>query len=249
MPAARAGSPRSGWRHGMSSKAPLILDRRGDTLSYRKALLAAILLEGLIAVFATALLAHPAAPARKDDSILISLNDPVPVQPKPAPRPQIKPPPKPLQPPPAIVPPVAQPVEKPVPNVPIAAADPAPSQTPVDSPIVAVPPPPPPQPPLTSNAALEAEFAARLRAAIQAAVVYPPAARFMGLKGRARVEFIYRDGSPRQRRILLSSGNGIIDQAALAAVSSAIFPQAPELMRGRDYQYQIAVNFDVTAAR
>ncbi len=233
----------------MSSNPPVIPDRRGETLSYRKALLAAVLLEGLIAVFATALLAHPATPVRKDDTILMSLDDPVPAPPKAAPRPEIKPPPKPLQPPPAIIPPVPQPEEKPVPNVPKATADPAPTQTGVESPIVEVPPPPPPQPPATSNAALEAQFAARLRAAIQAAVVYPPAARFMGLKGKARVEFIYRDGSPRQRRILLSSGNGIIDQAALAAVSSAIFPQAPELMRGRDYQYQIAVNFDVTAAR
>ena len=249
MPAARAASPRSDWRHGMSSKAPVIPDRRGETLSYRKALLAAILLEGVIAVFATALLAHPATPLLKDDTILISLDDPVPARPKLAPRPEVKPPPKPVQPPPAVVPLVPQPLERPVPNVPKPAVEPAPIPVPVESPVVEVPPPQPPQPPVTSNAALEAEFAARLRAAIQAAVVYPPAARFMGLKGRARVEFIYRDGSPRQARILQSSGNGMIDQAALAAVSGANFPQAPEFMRGKDSPYQVAVNFDVTAAR
>jgi protein TonB len=249
MSADKVASPRSDWRHGMSSKVPLIPDWRSETLPYRKALLGALLAEGLIAVCASALLAQPIVHPIREEAILISLDDPPPVPPKPAPKREIKLPPKPVQPPPAVIPPLPQPVERPLPNVPKAAAEPAPIQASEASPIVEVPPPPPPRPPVASNAALEAEFAARLRAAIQAAVVYPPAARFMGLKGRARVEFIYRDGSPRQQRILQSSGNGMIDQAALAAVSGAVFPPAPEFMRGKDYLYQIAVNFDVTTAR
>jgi len=232
----------------MSNSGVLMANRRADPLSYRKALLAAILLEGMIAVFATGLLANPAALPKKDDPIQISLEETPPAPPKPAPKPEIKPPPpKPVQPVP--IPQVPQPVERPVPNVPKAAAEPVPEATPVSSPVVEIPPPPPPQPTVNVNAALEAEFAARLRASIQSAVVYPAAARFMALKGRARVEFIYRDGAYRQVRIAQSSGNGMIDQAALAAVSGATFPTPPDFMRGKDYPYQIAVNFDVTSAR
>lgn len=232
----------------MLNSGALMASRRADPLSYRSALLAAVLLEGLIAVFATGLLANPAVLPKKDDPILISLEETAPVPPKPAPRPEVKPPPpKLVQPVPA--PPAPQPVDRPVPNVPKAAVEPAPETTPVPSPVVEVPPPPPPQPTVNLNAALEAEFAARLRAAIQSAVVYPAAARFMSLKGRARVEFIYRDGAYRQARIAQSSGNGMIDQAALAAISGATFPAAPDFMRGKDYPYQIMVNFDVTSAR
>jgi outer membrane biosynthesis protein TonB len=50
-------------------------------------------------------------------------------------------------------------------------------------------------------------------------------------------------------RIAQSSGTGMIDQAALAAVSGATLPTPPDFMRGKDYPYQIAVNFDVTSAR
>ena len=159
------------------------------------------------------------------------------VEPRPEPRPMARPQPLPE---PVVRTAVAPPPE------PVRSPSPA-----IESPVVEVTPPVVPPPPQRSNLAAEreAEFAARVKAAIQAAVVYPSAARAMGFVGRVRVEFRLRDGSPSQARVLLASGVGMIDRAALSAVTTAVFPEAPETLRGKDQVYQVTVQFDLSAAR
>lgn len=90
---------------------------------------------------------------------------------------------------------------------------------------------------------------ARLRAAIQAALVYPSAARDAGFQGHARVEFVFRDGVARNPRIIRSSGMGLTDRAALAAVENAIYPAVPPSLAGRETTYQVTVRFEMVQER
>lgn len=158
-------------------------------------------------------------------------------KPKPEPRPVAKSQPLPEPVARAAVAPPPEPVRPPSPAI--------------ESPVVEVTPPVVTPPPQRSNLAAEreAEFAARVKAAIQAAVVYPSAARAMGFVGRVRVEFHLRDGAASQARILQASGVGMIDRAALSAVTTATFPDAPDTLRGKDQVYQVTVQFDLSAAR
>jgi len=126
---------------------------------------------------------------------------------------------------------------------------PAPTPTPMASTIAEAQPPPPPVPVPATAIDKEAEFAARLKAAIQAAVSYPPAARNMGFRGKARVEFVFRNGSTHQVRVIQGSGIGMIDNAALAAVANAVYPAAPDSLKGKDMLYQVTVTFELNAGR
>ena len=110
-------------------------------------------------------------------------------------------------------------------------------------------PPPPPPTPVTGPSDKELEFAARVKAAIQAAVVYPMAAKQMGYRGKALVEFIYRDGAVMQTHVVQSSGMVMIDNAALAAVSAARFPAPPETLKGKDVPYRVTVMFELSNTR
>ena len=110
-------------------------------------------------------------------------------------------------------------------------------------------PPPPPPPPVAGPSDKELEFAARVKAAIQAAVVYPMAAKQMGYRGKATVEFIYRDGAVMQIHVVQGSGLAMIDNAASAAVSAARFPAPPETLKGKDVPYRVTVMFELTASR
>jgi protein TonB len=92
-------------------------------------------------------------------------------------------------------------------------------------------------------------MAARLRAAIQAALVYPSAARDAGFQGHARVEFVFRDGVVRSPRIIRSSGMGLTDRAALAAVENAIYPPVPPSLAGKETTYQVTVRFELPQER
>jgi protein TonB len=110
-------------------------------------------------------------------------------------------------------------------------------------------PPPPPPLPAAGPSDKELEFAARVKAAIQAAVVYPMAAKQMGFRGKAVVEFMYRDGAVMQIRVVQSSGMVMIDNAALAAVSAARFPTPPETLKSKDVPYRVTVMFELTNNR
>ena len=66
------------------------------------------------------------------------------------------------------------------------------------------------------------ERLAQIRARVQAAVVYPPQARLRQLEGVAEVRFaIAADGAPRDLTLTSSTGHGVLDRAALAAVAAA----------------------------
>jgi protein TonB len=93
---------------------------------------------------------------------------------------------------------------------------------------------------------VRAKFTARLRPAIQAALIYPPAARDAGFHGKARVEFVLRDGTARNPLIVESSGMGLIDRAALNAVENARYPPVPPSLVGKDGPYRVTVRFDLS---
>jgi protein TonB len=66
------------------------------------------------------------------------------------------------------------------------------------------------------------ERIAEVQRRVQAAVSYPPIARKRGVHGEALVSFlIAANGNPHAVQTLQSSGSGLLDRAALAAVERA----------------------------
>lgn len=187
-----------------------------------------------------------------------ALSEPVPItlvseEPAPPePTPPAPPPPKPL-PPVAMPKPQVQPKTKVAPQKPAAPAAAVPTPEPAPSapaPVAEAPtafsesvPTPPAPPPAGNKDAPNAEYAAKVKAAVQAAVVYPPAALALHFAGRVRVEFHLRDSVAGQARIVTASGVGMIDRAALASVQSASYPTPPADMQGKDHVYQVWVEF------
>jgi protein TonB len=246
MPAGRESRPSFGLRRA----APLALG------------IEAMLLGG-----ALALLTHKAPPPPPPTVTTLTLSAtpaaapkaPVPAPPKPAPaakptpiaKPVVHPPPRPpvpvrhVSPPqPAIAPPpVPAPSPAPAPTPPTAAPNtPATDALPVPP---APPAPQPPAPPAPAAGATDPSFDATLRAAIEAALRYPESARMAGITGRVRVAFTYRDGSASDARIVVSSGTGLLDRAALAAVSAADYPKPAPDLAGKSLSKQLWVTFDL----
>ena len=190
-----------------------------------------------------ALQPHP--PVLKPLAIEVAAPDPVP-------RPEPPTPPKPAVPPsPSPVPPQARPLPvaaspSPVPRAaPQPPVSPAPSEVaapavpaPAAAPAVAAAPPPPAGPVGPSS-----EYIAKVRAAVQAAFVYPAAAVAADFHGRTRVAFRLRDATVSAARVLVGSGMGLVDRAALQAVQAAHYPAAPAEMQGREHEYEVWVEF------
>lgn len=86
-----------------------------------------------------------------------------------------------------------------------------------------------------------------MRAAIQAALHYPESARMAGMAGRTRVGFRYRDGSVSDVTLITSSGSGMLDRAALAAVRDAAYPIPEPAQMGRTLDEQLWVTFNLNA--
>jgi protein TonB len=239
----------------MSTGQPL----RGRFGLYRAAPLA-LLVEALLLGGAFALLSHK-APAPPPPVTLLTLAAP----PAPAPKPAEPAPPKPApaakpvahpQPRAAVHPPV--PVHHTAPPRPAApppvpsAAPPLPETAP-GAPVTDAPTAPAPQQPPTAPApaagATDTSFDASLRAAIEAALRYPESARMAGMSGRARVAFTYRDGSVSDVQLVVSSGIGLLDRAALAAVRDAAYPKPAPGFAGKTLSKQLWVTFDLNAPR
>ena len=108
-------------------------------------------------------------------------------------------------------------------------------------PVLRPPPPAPPAP--SSKVDRGAEYAVKVRAAVQAAVYYPPAAAALHFSGRVRVEFHLQDAIPGVAQVQVSSGIGLFDRAALRTVLSAHYPAPPAVLRGTDQVYQVWVEF------
>jgi len=105
-------------------------------------------------------------------------------------------------------------------------------------------PAPPPPEAVTGKAEPSAEYAAKVHAAVQAAHYYPPAASSLRYSGKVRVEFHLRDTTPSELRLLIVSGIGMIDRAALQAVQTAHYPEPPPEIQGTDHVYQVWVEFN-----
>lgn len=154
----------------------------------------------------------------------------------PEPKPERPVPPRPKQPaqPPKVVQPTPPLPDPPTPqaSVPNAFTQPAP------------PPPAPAAAASAANVKPSDVYAAKVHTAVQAAHYYPPAAEALHYAGRVRVEFHLRDGVPGQERLLVASGFGLIDRAALQAVQGARYPDTPPELRGTDLVFQVWVEFD-----
>jgi protein TonB len=98
---------------------------------------------------------------------------------------------------------------------------------------------------MPDNVKISAEYAAKVRAAVQAAHHVPQALAALNYSGRVRVEFHLRDRIPAQARVLVESGVGMIDRAALQAVSGAQYPAPPPELAGEDLIYQVWVEFNL----
>ncbi len=193
--------------------------------------------------------AHPPAPPPLTALPIAIEAPPVaapPPEPLPPPPKEAPPPPKPAPMAPAhVAPPKPAPAPTPAPVAPTpseqpVAATPAPATQTVSAPPVAPPPAlPPPKGPIGPSS----EYIAKVRAAVQAAFVYPPAAKALEFSGRTRVAFHLMDGHPGGAHVLVGSGMGLVDKAALQAVTSAEYPAPPAELRGVDSGYEIWIEF------
>lgn len=206
----------------------------------------AILIELALAASAAWMLALATpAPPPISEPVPLTLTE-TPPEPKPEPKPptpQVIPKPK-VAVRPKAAPPKPQPPAPGTPPTP--QPEPAPlAQTPTafTEPVHAAAPPPPPPPPVSGKTDRNAEYAAKVHAAVQAAVIYPPAAASMHFSDRIRVEFHLRDGVADRARVIVPSGIGMIDRAALASVQNARYPMPPDNLRGEDLVYQVWVEF------
>lgn len=211
-------------------------------------LLEIVLLAGLIGIFAQSQPTPPKLSPPVALKIVDAVAPPTPITPpKPIP-PQPKPKPVPK---PAITPKRTKPVP-PVPaQVAVTKTEPltqTPKPTAFTEPVAtpALSPPPDPAPAAPSKADIHAEYRDKVRAAVQAAVYYPPIAAAMHYSGRVRVEFRLIDGTPSDTRIVTSSNIGLLDRAALQAVQSAHYPAPPEDLRGKDQLFQIWIALTLT---
>ena len=213
----------------------------------------ALLAEALLLGGGVVLLTHRSQPAPERPPTLLTLTAPAPAA-APTPQPVAKPlnPPKPEAPPVThpvvpprhvqhvahVAPPKAEPVSVPTP-API-----LPSATPTDAPPAPRQPSPPPAAAPAATAP-NASFEGALRAAIQAALRYPESARMAGMSGRTRVAFQYRDGVVSDVSVVVSSGIGLLDRAALAAVRDAAYPKPEPAFVGKTLSEQLWVTFNL----
>lgn len=207
--------------------------RLGISTDKMQAFALAVVIEAGILAAAAGWVYYSAAHQAAAEPAPIELTTAVPEAAKPeAPKP---PPPKPLPKP-------ATPSKQPAPS-PMPMPTPVPQSheaTPFAEPAPAQPSPPPAT---AGKADANLEYAGKVRAAVQAAVIYPPAAISLKFSGRTRVSFFLRNSSPSQAKVIISSGMGLIDRAALQSVLNAAYPAPPEALRGKDESYEIWVEF------
>jgi len=87
-------------------------------------------------------------------------------------------------------------------------------------------------------------YAAKVKAAVQAAVEYPASAANMRTKSRVRVEFSLRDGVQQNPHIVKSCGLGVFDRAAIHTVEIAFYPAPPGPLIGKTSLFQVWVEFN-----
>ncbi|MGE5624148.1 MAG: energy transducer TonB [Bacillota bacterium] len=189
---------------------------------------AAAILEILIALGVAGILIweqlHPAPPPPpiQNATVEIPPNPP----PPPPPPPRNIPTPQPPQPQPlSEVPPIPTPI-------------PTPNAVPVQPP---QPPPIPVQRPVNPDTIMN-EFVASMRAAIDAAKVYPKEAILAGETGIVTVSFDYVNGVVSNIHVDKGSGSRAIDRSAMNAVQKAVMPPKPAELAGTSH-FVIQVNY------
>ena len=101
-----------------------------------------------------------------------------------------------------------------------------------------LPPPKPAQP-----AAISESFKGEVKAAVQAAMVYPASARMAHVVGKTKVAFSYLDGQVNNLSVVISSGSSMLDAAAKRAVAVASYPAPPAGFAGKSLQFEVWVRF------
>jgi protein TonB len=211
----------------------------------------ALIVEGLLLGGVFALLTHKSHVPVEPPPTVLTLAAPAPelkpiVAPTKPEAPRPVPPVAPVH--PAVHVPLTKPVAVPTPRPAPSPAPVLPSATPTDPPPAPRPPPPPPPPAAAAAPAVTAptpSFEGALRAAIQAALRYPESARMAGMAGRTRVAFQYRDGSVSDVSVVVSSGIGLLDRAALAAVRDAACLKPEPAFVGKTLSEQLWVTFNL----
>lgn len=94
-----------------------------------------------------------------------------------------------------------------------------------------------------------ASFEGKVRAAVQAAVGYPQAARMMQREGRVLVAFDYLDAHASNLHVTRSSGFTLFDDAAIAAVRNAHLPPPPAEFLQHLLRMQVWVEFELNSTR
>lgn len=93
--------------------------------------------------------------------------------------------------------------------------------------------------------AIRADFYSQLKAAIDAAKVYPRQAILAGATGSTIVSFDYHDGTVTNIRVDRSSGDRSLDRAAMDAVHNAHYPAPPPQFAGQTIHPVITVVFSL----
>ncbi|MBV8380553.1 MAG: energy transducer TonB [Paucibacter sp.] len=192
---------------------------------------------------------HPSEPPLRPLPLVIEAAAPAPEPQAPPPPPQIAPPPPVPTPQHVRVQPAPAPPPEPTPE-PAPAPTPAPvlaPSLPPAPPAAAIPvaaPTPPPMPPAPAPAGPTPEYRARVYAAAQAAFVYPAAAAAVGFKGRTRINFTLHGTTPVNVHVVVGSGMGLVDRAAVHSVESGNYPPPPPELKGTDVNFELWVDLD-----
>lgn len=163
-----------------------------------------------------------------------------------------------LQPPVENVPPVVQPpvpvvkkvqpvmpkVEKSAAVAPIHQDETKSVETVQPSPLTPPAPPAPAVPQVTEASVVNRiRFGDKIRMAVQAALIYPRAAKDSHVTGKTQVGFTFLDGQASDPHVLITSGRGMLDRAAIAAVMAAHFPLPDPEYLHKTVQFEIWVQF------
>jgi protein TonB len=85
---------------------------------------------------------------------------------------------------------------------------------------------------------------ARVREHVQRGVAYPPEALANHWEGIVRIAVVYGwDGEIKDIAVRHSSGHPVLDQAALDIVRGMALPQAPEALRGTEFDITFPISF------
>lgn len=150
-------------------------------------------------------------------------------------------PPPPPPPPPRNIPTPQPPQPQPLSEVP-----PIPSPIPLPN-AVPVPPPSPPPIPVQrppSQDTIMAQFQASMKAAIDAAKVYPKEALLAGETGVSTVSFDYVNGVVSNIKVDKTSNARSLDKAAMQAVLKALMPPKPAELAGVNH-FVVQIDFNL----